>query len=144
MTAAPETLPARQREQTRNTQGLIPWKPGQSGNPSGRPRGIARVVRDTLGSEGPARLVRVLLAIVEDDRAKDRDRIAAARELLDRGYGKAPEHAPIVDGDPLEQGPVQAAIADLIGELRTSYARLEDTPQLEPPRPAGGNQAAIP
>jgi hypothetical protein len=51
-------------------------------------------------------------------KARDRDRIAAARELLDRGWGKAPAFASIEGGDPLEYDEVSEAIQGLIAELR--------------------------
>lgn len=57
------------------------FQPGVSGNPGGRPKGIAAKAR-----EHTERAVEVLVAGMEDDDA--RVRIAAARELLDRGYGK--------------------------------------------------------
>jgi hypothetical protein len=67
--------------------------PGQSGNPGGRPKGIARTVREVCGGS-PLRLAQGLLEIAEDPKARDRDRIAAYSELLDRGWGKAPAFLP--------------------------------------------------
>lgn len=45
------------------------------------------------------------------------DRIAAWRELLDRGYGKAPAFAAIEGHDPLELDEVSAAIQQIADEL---------------------------
>lgn len=61
-----------------------PWlfKPGQSGNPGGRSKGIAAIAR-----EHKDKCIQVLAEALESDDAKTR--IAAAKELLDRGYGKA-------------------------------------------------------
>lgn len=61
---------------------LKPFKPGQSGNPSGRPKGIAAAAR-----EHKDRCIQVLAEALESDDQKTQ--IAAAKELLDRGYGKA-------------------------------------------------------
>lgn len=58
-----------------------PFEPGKSGNPGGRPKGIAAKAR-----EHTDRAVEVLVQGMEDD--DRRVRIAAAKELLDRGYGK--------------------------------------------------------
>lgn len=63
------------------TRGLTPFKPGQSGNPGGRPKGLG-----TKAREHGDRCIEVLSAALSDTDA--RVRIAAARELLDRGYGK--------------------------------------------------------
>ena len=41
------------------------FKPGQSGNPGGRPKGLAKTVRDVCGGS-PLRLAQLLLEIAED------------------------------------------------------------------------------
>lgn len=58
------------------------FKPGQSGNPGGRAKGIGARAR-----EHTDRCIEVLAEALDDD--DKRTRIAAAKELLDRGYGKA-------------------------------------------------------
>lgn len=63
-------------------ENLKPWKAGQSGNPGGRPKGIAAKARE-LGDKA----LDVLREALSDNDA--RTRIAAAKEILDRGYGKA-------------------------------------------------------
>ena len=93
---------------------LKPWRKGQSGNPAGRPRGIASTVR---AATDPESLVGVLLDVAQDARAKPSERIAAVRELLDRGYGKAPAFAAMESGDPLELGAIAAEIQGIADEL---------------------------
>ena len=66
----------------------------------------------------PLRLAQGLLEIAESPKARDRDRVAAYRELLDRGWGKAPAFASIEHGDPLELDEVSAEIARIADELR--------------------------
>ena len=63
------------------TRGLTPFKPGQSGNPGGRPKGLG-----TKAREHGDRCIEILATALDDRDAKVR--IAAARELLDRGYGR--------------------------------------------------------
>lgn len=61
---------------------LKPWVKGQSGNPGGRPKGIAKLAR-----EHTDRALEVLAEALEDE--DKRVAVAAAKELLDRGWGKA-------------------------------------------------------
>lgn len=57
------------------------FKPGQSGNPGGRPKGIAAQAREHTEAA-----LTVLVNGMADEDA--RVRVAAAREILDRGWGK--------------------------------------------------------
>lgn len=93
-----------------------PFKPGRSGNPGGRPKGIARTVREQAGGD-PERFVQLLIAIAEDERTSTRDRISAVRELLDRGWGKPPAYAAIEGRDPLEEDEISSAIRQIEDEL---------------------------
>lgn len=62
----------------------MPFKRGQSGNPSGRPKEFAHI--KALAREHTEAAIAVLVAALEDPNG--RTRIAAAEALLDRGYGK--------------------------------------------------------
>ena len=64
------------REQTQ-------FKPGQTGNPGGRPKGIAALARQHAEAD-----IDFLAELLDDETAPTSARIQAARELLDRGYGK--------------------------------------------------------
>ena len=50
---------------------------------------------------------------------RDADRIAAWRELLDRGYGKAPAFVSIEGQDPLELDEISAEIKSIVDQLRS-------------------------
>ena len=67
-------------------------------------------------------LARVLLEIVQNEKARDRDRISAIRELWDRGWGKAPEFASIEGQDPLGLDEVAQEIREIADELERRRA----------------------
>jgi len=72
-----------------------PWLPGQSGNPGGRPKGLAALVRqETKDGE---ELVRFMLGVMRGrKKAPMRLRMEAVAWLADRGFGRVPmplEHA---------------------------------------------------
>lgn len=92
------------------------FQPGQSGNPNGRPKGIAKAFREAL--QDPTEAAFGLLEIARDEHTRPSDRIAAWRELLDRGYGKAPGFANIEGADPLEQDDLAAEIRTLADALK--------------------------
>ena len=91
---------------------LSPWKPGQSGNPSGRPRGtrdLSGYVLETTG--GGMELVNALLSIArgvmpnvpvqegsrprKDRQVRPADQLKAKEMLLDRGFGRSPQQLDI-------------------------------------------------
>ena len=64
-----------------------PFPPGVSGNPGGRPKGLARRVRELVGEDGEA-IVQFLVETMHDSSVRTRDRLEAARLLADRGWGR--------------------------------------------------------
>ena len=101
---------------------LSPWQPGQSGNPSGRPRGtrdLAGYVLET--TDGGKELVDALICIArgtmpnvaaqessrprKDQQVRPADQLKAIEMLLDRGFGRSPQQLDIahsVSDRPLE------------------------------------------
>ncbi len=101
---------------------LSPWKPGQSGNTSGRPKGtrdLAGYVLET--TDGGKELVDALVAIArgimpnvaaqegsrprKDQQVRPADQLKAIEMLLDRGFGRSPQQLDIahsVTDRPLE------------------------------------------
>ena len=88
---------------------LSPWKPGQSGNPSGGPKGtrdLAGYVLET--TNGGKELVDALVSIArgvmphvaaqegsrprKDQQVRPADQLKAIEMLLDRGFGRSPRY----------------------------------------------------
>jgi len=63
-----------------------PFQPGQSGNPSGRPK-IPEDVKQAF-KEASMDACNTLISIANDKTAKDADRVRAAEAILDRAWGK--------------------------------------------------------
>jgi len=89
------------------------FMPGQSGNPGGRPKGIAALARVHTD-----KAVQVLVDGMES--TDERVKIAAAKEILDRGYGKAPVFTADLTGklDDLDDDALDAAIFAIRDALR--------------------------
>ena len=101
---------------------LSPWQPGQSGNPSGRPKGtrdLAGYVLET--TDGGKYLVEALVSIArgvmpnvpvqegsrprKDQQVRPADQLKAIEMLLDRGFVRSPQQLDIahsVSDRPLE------------------------------------------
>lgn len=90
-----------------------PFQPGQSGNPGGRPKGIAAIARQHTD-----KAVDVLVSAMDDE--DPRVRVAAAKEILDRGYGKAPVFTADLTGklDDLDDNALDAALSAIRDAIR--------------------------
>ena len=94
------------------TNNLSPWQPGQSGNPSGRPRGTRDLAGYVLEStDGGKELVDALVCIArgvmpnvpvpegsrprKDQQVRPADQLKAIEMLLDRGFGRSPQQLDI-------------------------------------------------
>ena len=131
---APQTMPVAARStdapKPKGAPRGKPWPKGVSGNPTGNRKGVAAAARELIGDD-PAELLKVFLSIAKNTRAKHGDRVTAAREYLDRAYGKAPAYALIEGEDPLALTNIDSSITDVLDELaarRETQAPRESTP----------------
>ena len=75
---------------------LRPFRPGQSGNPSGRGGRYHEVVR--LARDASPEIMATLIGIALDPREDSRARIVACQEVLGRALGKVPAEVKTSDG----------------------------------------------
>lgn len=120
------------------------FMPGESGNPGGRPKGLAKRVREAVGRDGE-RLVTLHVDVMDDPEQKMADRLAAARWLADRGFGRVAlvADAPEAVGSPYI--PVaRARTPERLGELLEIAAELgwSPSPREEKPPPSGNGAQA--
>jgi len=88
---ANRTKPENRPKQTRPGKRKAPrtaWKKGQSGNPGGRPKEVAEVRE--LARQYTEQSIQTLVTLMQSA-GSERTRLAAASELLDRGYGRPPQ-----------------------------------------------------
>jgi hypothetical protein len=92
------------------------FKKGQSGNPTGRPRVIAKV-RD-IAREYTEEAIDALVRVVRDKKSPAAAVVAAASAILDRGYGKPTQtieaNVNVLDKlQPTELAALEAALASI-------------------------------
>jgi hypothetical protein len=68
-------------------ENLRPFKPGQSGNPGGRPKGLVSRIREQ--TRDGAEIADYMLGVFRDGEQPTKIRLEAAAWLADRGFGRA-------------------------------------------------------
>ena len=94
-----------------------PFEPGQSGNPGGRPKALGEL-RD-LARTHAAEAINELARLAVKARSES-VRVAAIRELLDRGYGRATQFL-AADTEAIS---CDKSAGELRAELLTDFALL--------------------
>lgn len=72
---------------------------GKSGNPGGRPKGVAEVIE--LARKAAPDAIKTLVEICESDKSPHAARISAAQAILDRGFGKPSQSITGADDGPI-------------------------------------------
>lgn len=78
---------------------LKPWKKGQSGNPGGRPKGLAADIRAKTNNLAAQIEMMIQISLGQVSKATVRDRIEATKWLADRGHGRSVETQIQVEAD---------------------------------------------
>lgn len=97
------------------------FKPGQSGNPGGMPKGVGDV--KALARQHTSTAMEALVSIAGDPEKPPAARVQAASVILDRGWGKSIQPVDLNDKRPLSQVPAERLVAAL--EALAASARGE-------------------
>jgi hypothetical protein len=117
-----------------------PFKKGESGNPGGRPKVVAEVKE--LARRHTTDAIQTLVSIMKDPSSAPAARVSAANALLDRGYGKPPQH---VTGESVGYFAVLPQICESEGEWAAKFTPPKDIKRLvSEPESLEGTVARVP
>lgn len=100
------------------------FKPGQSGNPGGLPKGVGEVKK--LARQWAPQAIETLATIMQDSGATPSARVAAATTLLDRGFGKPLQQVEVGQAGAFSDLPEE----DLDKFIATTLAQLSGAKQM--------------
>lgn len=126
-------------EPERRLAGLVPFKPGQSGNPSGVSR-ASREFRDLAKSFAPDALRKLKIIALKGNGMPS---VRACEIIIERAFGKAPQPITGENGAPLDLGfgAAAGALIEAAVRARAAEARVTDV-AAEPVLPDGSNGSA--
>ena len=124
---------------------LSPWKPGQNGNPSGKPKGtrdLAGYVLET--TDGGKELIDSLICIArgavpnlavqkgsrprKDQQVRPADQLRAIEMLLNRGFGRSPQQLDVAHS--VSDGPLEHLSDETLRLLVENAGQLEKVVEL--------------
>ena len=108
-------------DQTKRRAPSTAFKPGQSGNPGGRPA-VVKEVQD-LAREHTKEALSALVEILNDKAAPAAARVSAASAILDRGYGKPQQTIDANINKPHEDWLDELAQRGALGQVDGSESR---------------------
>ena len=106
------------------------FKPGKSGNPGGRPKGVTKTEFadvKALARQYTEVAVLTLVKVMENPKSPPAARVSAASAILDRGHGKPPqslEHTGAAGG-PIDVRNVPVTDADRIAAIMALAKKAE-------------------
>ena len=96
-----------------------PFKPGQSGNPGGRRKGLTGRIKEA--TDDGKDLVDFVVGVFHDDKEPTKVRLEAASWLADRGFGRPALQVELAQEAPVFQIPDREAIDARLAELEAKY-----------------------
>lgn len=110
------------------------WKPGQSGNPSGRPK-KSNEMRDLerLCRENAEAAFNHLIETINDRDAPANIRLQAAKEVLDRGFGKPIDRQAVLNLDG-GTAPAELSREELVKIAAGAYEQRGNAQVIEMPK----------
>jgi predicted nucleic acid-binding Zn ribbon protein len=109
-----------------------PFRPGQSGNPGGRPKGLVETIR--ASTQDGQELVQFMLQLFRGEMkgARMRDRMEAATWLCDRGFGKPAQAIEALHEQKVAVLDLRSMTDDQLDALATHLKAMEEAELMSP------------
>ncbi len=113
------------------------FRPGRSGNPGGRPKGLTEACARLVGDNGEA-IAEFMYEVMNDEAARTADRLEAAKWLADRAFGRS------VQAVDIDVNPSSVDISHFSTEdLNALAVILRSTHRTQPSWPSPGSFGSV-